>query len=375
MKIGIDTFACKGGVSGVGVYLSQLLKRIPPSGALYELFGWDFDRYAYTDVAPAMEFTPQCGMEGRTAKSLWYQFKFPQFAVSRKFNACFFPAAHQGLPFTTPCTSVGTIHDMAAFRGTRQTREHLGAVLRMVQPNALRNLDRVIAVSEWVKKELVEVARVKESRIEVVPCGVDTEAFHPREAGGAAETLIEPFSFRHPYILYASRLLHPTKNHIRLIEAYTIFKDKTRLPHRLVFAGDDDHGADRIKTFAAVSKYRNDIFFTGAFPSKSLPELTSGADMIVFPSIYEGFGMGVLEAMASGVPVACANTASLPETAGDAARYFDPFSVEEIADNMVLLASSRDTVKACVAAGIERAKEFSWDKCADKTLRLIQEVV
>jgi glycosyltransferase involved in cell wall biosynthesis len=372
MKIGIDTFACDGGKSGVGVYITQLLKRIPPSGDRYELFGWEFDRFAYGEAASAPEFISQCSVNGRTANALWHQVKYPKFARTREYDACFFPAAHRQLPYHSPCPSIGTVHDMAAFWGTRKTREHLG-VIRMILPNALRNLDRIIAVSEWVKQELVDLARVKESRIEVVPNGIDHTSFYPRPRNEESLVLIQPFSFRRPYILYASRLDYPIKNHIRLIRAFEIFKERTHHPHRLVLAGGDSHGAERIKNAAAESPYRNDIFFTGQFPPGSLPELYAGANFAVFPSMYEGFGLGVLEAMASGVPVACARAASLPETAEHAALYFDPLDPEDMADRMVTLASNRDVARECRAKGLERAQAFSWDRCTEQTLKIIQD--
>jgi glycosyltransferase involved in cell wall biosynthesis len=375
MKIGIDTFACDGGKSGVGVYVTQLLKRIPPSGDRYELFGWDFDRFAFSETAPNLEFVPQCFVNGRTANSLWHQFKYPKFAAVREYDGCFFPAAHRRLPYTSPVPAIGTVHDMAAFWGTPRTREHLGAVIRMVLPNALRHLDRIIAVSQWVKQELVELARVKESRIEVVPNGIDHTAFYPRPRNEESLVLIQPFSFRRPYILYASRIDHPVKNHVRLIKAFEIFKERTKYPHRLVLAGADSQRAERVKATAAASSFRNDIFFTGHFPAGSLPELYAGADFVVFPSMYEGFGLGILEAMASGVPVACARAASLPETAEHAALYFDPANPEDMADRMVTITTNRDIYRECRSLGLERVKAFSWDRSVEQTLRIIQETV
>ncbi|MDR2181221.1 MAG: glycosyltransferase family 4 protein, partial [Treponema sp.] len=159
-------------------------------------------------------------------------------------------------------------------------------------------------------------------------------------------------------------------NHVRLIEAFGIFKERTQYPHRLVLAGQDDR-AEKVKQAAAASRYRKDIFFTGYFPSESLPELYSGADFAVFPSMYEGFGLGVLEAMASGVPVVCARAASLPEAAGHAALYFDPKDAEDMADRMVMITSDRDLARECRQKGLERAKCFSWDVCAEKTLEQI----
>jgi glycosyltransferase involved in cell wall biosynthesis len=373
MKIGIDTFACDGGVSGVGVYVSQLLRRIPPSGASYELFGWEFERYTFKEIAENLEFIPRCSINGRTANSVWHLVKYPGFALGRAYDACFFPAAHRRLPYSSPCPSIGTVHTMAAYWGSRKTREHLGAVIRMVLPNALRRLDRIIAVSHWVKQELVEMIRVKESKIEVVPNGVDLSVYYPRPRHDESVVLIQPYSFRRPYILYASRIDHPAKNHIRLIKAFEIFRERTRYPHRLILAGKDGVGAHKVRKRAARSPFRHDIFFTGQFPSSSLPELTAGADIVVFPSMYEGFGMGVLEAMAAGVPVACARAASLPETAEHAALYFNPRDSEDMADRMVTLATNRDIYRECRDLGLERVKAFSWDYCAERTLEIIQE--
>jgi glycosyltransferase involved in cell wall biosynthesis len=262
---------------------------------------------------------------------------------------------------------------MAAWWGPRKIREHLGVVLRVVLPNALRKLDRIIAVSEWVKQELVELAKIRESWIEVVPNGIDLSAFFPRPRNEESVVLIQPFSFRRPYVLYASRLEHPMKNHVKLIEAFGIFKERTRYPHRLVLAGADNRGADKIREAAGSSPWRKDIFFTGHFPSSSLPELYAGADMVVVPSMCEGFGMGVLEAMASGVPVACARAASLPEAAGHAALYFDPLNPDDMADRMVTMTTNRDVYRECRRLGIERAQNFSWDRCARRTLEIIRE--
>ena len=373
MKIGIDAFACDGGRSGVGMYLTQILRRLPPSDAYFELFGWDFDRFAYSECAPGIDFIPQCFVNGRTANALWHLFKYPGFAKQRSYDACFFPSAHRRPPYQSPCPTIGVVHDMAAYWGSRRTREHLGAVLRMVLPDSLRRLDRIIAVSEWVKQELAECASVKASRIEVVSNGIDHAAFYPRPRNEESVVLIQPFSFQRPYILCVSRIEHPVKNHVRLIKAFDIFKARSKYPHRLVLAGGNSGNADKVLEAAAASPWRSDIFFTGHFPHKSLPELYSGADFVVQPSMYEGFGMGVLEAMASGVPVACARAASLPETAGHAALYFDPGNAEDMADRMVTLAGDRDIYRQCRQLGIERAQTFTWDACVERTLQIIHE--
>ncbi|MCL2758657.1 MAG: glycosyltransferase family 4 protein [Treponema sp.] len=373
MKIGLDTFACDGGKSGVGMYLTQLLKRIKPSQALFELFGWEYDRYTYSDVAPNFDFIPKCSIHGGTANSLWHIYKYPEFASNRHYDACFFPAAHRCLPYKSPCPTIGVVHDMAAYYSDRKMRVHLGAVLRMILPNSLRRLDRIIAVSEWVKQELIERVHVKENRIEVVPNGIDSESFYPRQRNEESVLLIQPFSFKRPYVLCVSRIDHPIKNHVRLIKAFGIFKEKTKYPHRLVMAGGDSNNASAVKDAAAASEWRSDIFFTGHFPTTSLPELYAGADFVVYPSLYEGFGMGIVEAMACGVPVLCARAASLPEAAEHAALYFDPVNVEDMADRMITVSTDREIYNECRRLGLERAKAFSWDACAERTMQIIYE--
>jgi len=374
MKIGLDTFACNGGKSAVGMYLTQFLKHIPPSGeSQVELFGWEYDRYAYSEAAPNLEFIPQCSVHGGTANSLWHIYKYPKFVSTRQYDVCFFPAAHRCIPYKSPCPTIGVVHDMAAYWGKVKTKTNIDAFLKMILPNMLRRLDIVIAVSQWVKQELVDKAHVKQNRIIVVPNGIDHSSFYPRQRNEESVLLIQPFSFRRPYVLCVSRIDHPIKNHIRLIEAFGIFKERTKYPHRLVLAGADSNNAHLVKEAADASAWRNDIFFTGHFSEKNLPELYAGADFVVIPSMYEGFGTGVLEAMACGVPVICARAASLPETAEHAALYFDPVNAEDMADRMVTVSTDRNIYNECRNLGLERVKEFSWEKCIERTLQLIHE--
>jgi glycosyltransferase involved in cell wall biosynthesis len=374
MRLGIDTFACDGGKSGVGIYLSQLLRRIPPSGAYYELVGWEDDRFAYSEAAPDLEFIPQGRAGGKVSGLLWYLLQYRAFAKNRNWDACFFPAAHRRFPPDSPCPTVGVVHDVPVLWGpVSPGLGKAGAFLRPFRWNPLFRLDRIIAVSGWVKEELLQRTGVKESKIAVIPNGIDLRAFYPRPRSEESSFQIQPFSFRRPYILYASRIGSPGKNHIRLIEAFGLFRERTRYPHRLVLAGARSRGAERVIEVAGKSPYRNDIFFTGHFPAKNLPELYAGADMVVIPSLREGFGMGVLEAMASGVPVACARAASLPETAEHAALYFNPRSSEDMADRMITLSANRELARECRRLGLERVQSFSWDRSAEATFRLLQE--
>jgi glycosyltransferase involved in cell wall biosynthesis len=195
----------------------------------------------------------------------------------------------------------------------------------------------VIAISEHVKETAVERLGLPPERVRVVHLGVDRERFTP---GNAA---------REPFLLYPA-INWPHKNHARLVEAF----GRIRREHpdlRLVLTGSGHEGAT----------YPAGVEALGRVSDETLADLYRRASALVFPSLYEGFGQPPLEAMASGCPVAVARSGALPEVCGDAARYFDPTSVEELADAVLDVLSAP---QGLVARGLERAARFSWDECA-----------
>ena len=164
------------------------------------------------------------------------------------------------------------------------------------------------------------------------------------------------------------------KKHIELIRAFSLFKKRTGLSHRLVIAGSGSLYSDAVRKEAYSCEAASDIFITGYFPHENFPELYRNADACVFPSITEGVGLSVLEAMASGLPVACAKAGALPEVAGDNALYFDSNNIEDIAQAMQTIVIDQKLRTRLISGGIERVKKFSWRETATKTLNLIKEV-
>jgi glycosyltransferase involved in cell wall biosynthesis len=174
-------------------------------------------------------------------------------------------------------------------------------------------------------------------------------------------------------LLYVSRIEHPGKNHVRLIHAFERLKATEHIPHQLVFAGGDWGRADEVHRVADASDYNTDILFTGFVPSSDLPDLYCGADLFVFPSLYEGFGLPVLEAMSCGVPVTCSNVSSMPEITGDAAGLFDPYdeqAIEEAVRGPLVDSELRDRY---VRRGLKQSRAFSWSTTAARTLEVIRE--
>ena len=155
------------------------------------------------------------------------------------------------------------------------------------------------------------------------------------------------------------------------IRAFEQLKARADVPHQLVLAGGDFLGAEEVHRCAQNSPASSDIVFTGFAASEDLPDLCAGADLFVYPSLYEGFGIPVLEAMACGTPVACSNVASLPEVVGDAALLFDPYDETAIAETMRKIVADQAAKDWYRQLGLKRAREFSWERAARETLDVL----
>lgn len=242
---------------------------------------------------------------------------------------------------------------------------------RYFKPSAM-GADHIIAVSEFTKKTIVEKYGVPSDKITVVHHGFDKDEFKPVDRAAVE-------AFRHKYKLPERFLLYPAatwphKNHLRLVRAYKIFKDKYRLTCKLVLSGikKGNHGpvAEEIKKLGL----EGDIIHSGYLPYRDLPLLYNAASLLVFPSLFEGFGMPVIEAMAVGLPVACSNITCLPEVGGDAAMYFDPEDPEDIAAKVYKVCSDEDLRGLLVKKGLKRVQLFSWERTAKETLDVYEKV-
>jgi glycosyltransferase involved in cell wall biosynthesis len=268
------------------------------------------------------------------------------------------------IPLLHPA-SVVTIHDLGYLHEPgahpRWQRLMLDATTRW---NA-RAARRVIAVSSQTKSDLVEHYGIPPDRVSVIHSGVDSSRFRRLDPAPVLQELgIQP-----PYLLFLSTV-QPRKNVVRLIDAFEALGDRDL---SLVIAGRSGWLADGIEQRIAASGTVQSVYRLGYVADQAVPALYNGAAAFVLPSLYEGFGMGVLEAMACGCPVVVSNCSSLPEVAGDAAVLIDPYDVGAIRDGIrrVLDPDVRD---ALVAAGLRRAATFTWQRAALQTLAVIDEV-
>jgi glycosyltransferase involved in cell wall biosynthesis len=257
---------------------------------------------------------------------------------------------------------VVTIHDVYAAIEPRWFAPRAGFQLRTMQRRAAHSASAVITVSERTRADLIERYAVRPERISVVYNGIDHTRFHPAEVD--PEAIAHRFGVRHPFVLCVGSLM-PWRNAPRLLDAVS------RLGYGLLFVGRDIWGTDPTARHAAENGW-DWARFAGYVPDTELPALYAAASVFAYPSLYEGFGIPPLEAMACGTPVVASTAGALPEVLGDAALLVDPYDVDELAD--ALKAAARDTGNLR-RRGLARAAQFSWRRAAEQTWQVYEAAV
>ena len=215
---------------------------------------------------------------------------------------------------------------------------------------------------------------MKKERVSVIYNGINHSEFYQREMLDSDIVNIKPFAIKRPYIIYASGMNSPQKKHVELIKAFEIFKEKTKMPHKLVLCGSEGQASEAVYQALMHSSAASDILMTGYFPHEGLPELYACADAFLFPSSCDGVGLPVLEAMATGIPVSCASRCALPEITGNNALFFDPDNTEEMADCIEKILTDTALREKLIAGGLEWSKQFTWEKTAEQTLEVLKNV-
>jgi len=303
------------------------------------------------------------------ARRLWTHVRLSAEILRAPPEVLFVPAhvLPLALPLARRTRGVVTIHDLGylAFpeHHTRAQRIALSLSTRW----SVRVAQHVIAISAATRDALIRHLRVDPARISVVHHGVAPRFAQPPDA--AARGRITALLGTAPYLLCIGTV-QPRKNLLRLIDALAAAPDAPRL----VIAGRRGWLAEPIERRAAALGIAGRVRFTGYLDDRDLPALYAGATAFVFPSLYEGFGMPVLEAMAAGTPVLTANTSALPEVAGDAALLIDPGDVAAIAAGLSQISHDTALRQRLSVAGRQRAATFSWERCAQHTLTILRQV-
>lgn len=374
MTVGIPCFAIDRGRSGIGRYVINMLQQFSTLDETFDLVFSARDESILPKAPNLLRIQVPDNLSNPVANIAFHVTALWGLALARRWRIAFFPAANRRLPLFMPCPTVGTVHDLASLHVPRKYDRMRTFYTTRVLPKLIERLDKVIVPSESTKRDVLEAAGMEASRVAVVPLGIDHEQFRPMAKDTARQMVLERYGICKPFFIYVSRIEHPGKNHIGLIQGFEIAKKRARLIHQLVFAGEDWTGAETVRRFAESSSVREDIKFLGFVPPEFLRALYCASVACVYPSFFEGFGLPVLEAMACGTPVACSDCSSLPEVAGDSAILFSPDDPKSIADAMERLASDERLGLELASSAIARAKKFTWKKTALLTLEVFREL-
>jgi glycosyltransferase involved in cell wall biosynthesis len=289
--------------------------------------------------------------------------------MARRPPDLLFVPAHV-LPIVHPRRGVVTVHDLGYLYYPQAHRLLDRLYLDLSTRYSARAATHLIADSSATKHDLIERYGIEPYKITVVYPGYDEATFQPVRDEEAIEAVKAKYDIAGDYILFVGTL-QPRKNLIRLIEAYWKLEAGS---WKLVIAGKKGWLYQEIFRWVEELGLGKKVVFTGYVPEGGLPALISGARLFVFPSLYEGFGLPVLEAMACGTPVVCSNVSSLPEVAGDAAVLVDPLDVEGLAAAMERVLDDEDLRAELIERGFEQAKRFSWERCARETLDVLESI-
>jgi glycosyltransferase involved in cell wall biosynthesis len=372
LRIAINTrFLLPGRLEGMGWYTHELVRRLVvrhPQHTYLFLFDRAFDpQFLYTNnVVPRVVFPPA---RHPVLFYLWFEHAVPRVLHDWKADVFFSP--DNFLSLSTPVPTLLTIHDLIPLQAPEQvTRWSHRLYYQRYLPKFLKRADHILTISEHVKRSIHEVGGIDPEKITVNYNGC-RDGFKPLESP-EKQAVLNKFSDGKPYFFYTGAI-HPRKNIPRLVRAYTRFRASTGAPHLLLLGGrflwDNPEVTDAIR----ASAYQSDIRLLGYVPEGDLPGLMGAATALVYPSLHEGFGLPVLEAMSAEVPVLTSNTTALPEVAGDAALLVDPYSEDQIADGLVRLYRDPAFAQDLVQKGRLQREKFSWDTAADVLMERLLE--
>lgn len=267
---------------------------------------------------------------------------------------------------------INTVYDMV-YKTFPQTMEKANyRKLDRSLKDSCSRADAVITISENSKQELMGYLGVPEEKIHIIPPGVDLSVYKPMEAlSKAMADIRQKYSLPEKYLLYLGTI-EPRKNIPTVIRAFHQFSLSDKQGYKLVVAGKKGWMFQEVFDLVTSLGLKDKVIFSGYVDEEDKPYIYAGADVFLFPSLYEGFGMPPLEAMACGVPVITSNTSSLPEVVGDAGIQTDPLDVEAISSAIMQLTSDSELRQTLVAKGLQRAQGFTWTDSVKKLLKVYE---
>jgi glycosyltransferase involved in cell wall biosynthesis len=362
MRIGIDIR--KYYDYGIGTYIQNLTNVFQTQSDL------DCVYFAQDDLIPSLSNS----LKGKFISDNSPKYSLQElYSVSKKANCenlQLFHAPHYTLPVNLKIPSIVTIHDIIHLRLKKYFSFPKRSYAYLMIRHACSASSAIIVDSEFGKKELLNVFNIRENKIHVIPLGVNQLYFN-KVSDEEKETFKKKYIIKKPYVLYTGSL-KPHKNISILLKAFK--KSLLSYDIQLVFAGEKLSANTQLVRYVEDNKLSNAIIDMGRIDQSELRVAYQSASAVVLPSLYEGFGFSMLEAMASGVPAIGARATSITEVVGNAGLLFDPTDENELANHLETVFSNKKFCSELIEKGIKRANHFTWKKCALKTLQIYSEV-
>lgn len=375
MNIGFSACVLQGGRTGVASYVVNLLHTLHEIDTenTYDIILPEADQALIHEGGASFHKTVIPNALGKPVPNiLWHNLVLPSLARQKNYNMVHIPS-YRRLPLIKGTKVVATVHDLATLHMDNKYDAARMFFNRKIVPSLIRRADHIITVSHFTANDLVTLIGYPRERITVIYSGIHRQAYQPVPHDECRTLLKTKYGLEAPFVVFVSRVEHPAKNHLRLIQAFEQLKTRSVSDLKLVLVGADWNGAEIVKAYAARSPVAKDILFTGFTPLSDIRYFYSACEVMVYPSLFEGFGFPIIEAMACGASVICSNTSSMKEIAGDWVPTFDPLNVEAMSAALehALRTGKTETI---VARGIAYAETFKWEETAKQVLSVYQAV-
>jgi glycosyltransferase involved in cell wall biosynthesis len=370
MRIAVNTrFLLSDQLEGYGYFLYECFSRITkrhPEHEFIFIFDRPYDKkFIFGSNVKAIVTGPSA--RHPVLWKLWYDVKIP--AVLKKHKADVFVSCDGFCSLTTTVPQCLVIHDLAFLHYPRFIHPSHFLFYKYYTPRFIKKAKQVITVSQFSKNDIILQYKTDAGKIAIVP-NAAKPVFQPL-SDSEKQKIKDKYTNGKEFFLYTGAI-HPRKNLLNLVKAFSVFKRKQKSNWKLVLAG---RLAWKYKSFVKsleTYKYREDLMLTSYLEEKELANLTASAYALVYPSLWEGFGVPVLEAMQCGIPVITSTESAMQEIAGDAALYVKPEDHNDIAEKMMRLYKDEESRSALVKKGLQRSVDYDWDRSAELLWDAIQ---
>lgn len=377
MRIAIDITSLPTQLVGVGSYAKNLITSLTKFDTenQYFIFVKREHSNVFTINQSNLSIIYQKNiLRNKILRVLWEQFILPLYIKRLKIDLLH--SIHYTIPLFAGCKVVVTFHDMTFFLYPKKHIFIKRIFFKLFIYISSWRANRLIAVSNNTKKDIIKFMHINNGKIDVVYEIIDSK-YHPIKNKSAILKVKKKYKIFNKFILYVGTL-EPRKNIVNLIQAYYKLISKNNVTHQLVIVGKKGwHYQEifKIVTKLNLNKGRERIVFTGYVSEEELPFLYNAADVFVYPSLYEGFGIPPLEAMACGVPVISSNLSSIPEVIGEAGILINPYNIQDIYQTLYKLLNDDKLKKELKSKGLKRAQEFSSEKLANETIKVYKKTM